>query len=228
VATTEQQGRRGGLFQEFAQVGKGLAHPTRLAVLDRLAQGECTVEALATGLGVGLTTCSAHLQVLKQARLVTTRRDRTRVFYRLAGDDVAALLAGVQRVAGAHRAEVATARVAYLGPADTDAVGRDELLRRAALGEVTVLDVRPRDEYAAGHIPGAVGIPLAELAQRLGELPPGAEVVAYCRGEYCVLSHDAVRLLTAHGYRARRLVDGILEWRVAGLPLTAPAAGRPA
>jgi rhodanese-related sulfurtransferase len=131
-------------------------------------------------------------------------------------------------VAGAHSAEVAAARVAYLGPDDTDEVGRDELLRRAAAGEVTVLDVRSGDEYAAGHIPGAVGIPLEELEQRLAELPPDAEVVAYCRGASCVLSHDAVRLLTRHGYRARRLVDGILEWRVAGLPLQDAASRRPA
>jgi rhodanese-related sulfurtransferase/DNA-binding transcriptional ArsR family regulator len=222
---------RAELFQEFAHVGKALAHPTRLELLDCLVQGERTVESLAAAVGAGLTTCSAHLQVLKQSRLVATRRDGPRVHYRLAGDDVAALLAGVQRVAAAHSAEARTARVSYLGPDDTDAVGRDELLTRAAAGEVTVLDVRSPVEYAAGHIPGAVCIPLDELEQRLHELPAGAEVVAYCRGEFCVLSHDAVRLLTRHGYRARRLVDGILEWRAAGLPLVpdgGAASGRPA
>jgi rhodanese-related sulfurtransferase len=210
---------RGRLFEEFASVGKALAHPTRLELLDCLAQGERTVEALAQAVGAGLTTCSAHLQVLKQARLVATRRDGPRVHYRLAGDDVAGLLSRVQQVAAAHRPEVRAARVTYLGPEDADAVGREELLSRAAAGEVTVLDVRPAAEYDAGHIPGAVGIPLDELEQRLHELPEGIEIVAYCRGEYCVLSHDAVRLLTRHGYVARRLVDGILEWRVAGLPL---------
>jgi rhodanese-related sulfurtransferase/DNA-binding transcriptional ArsR family regulator len=219
---------RAQLFREFAQVGKALAHPSRLELLDCLAQGERTVESLAGVIGAGLTTCSAHLQVLKQARLVATRRDGTRIHYRLAGDDVAGLLAEVQRVATAHRAEVTTARVTYLGPEDTAAVGRDELLSRAAAGEVTVLDVRPPDEYAAGHIPGAVGIPLDELEQRLVELPADAEVVAYCRGAYCVLAHDAVRLLTRHGYRARRLVDGILEWREAGLPMDAESPGRTA
>jgi len=219
---------RAELFQEFAQVGKALAHPSRLELLDRLAQGERTVEALAAGIGAGLTTCSAHLQVLKQARLVATRRDGTRIHYRLAGDDVAGLLAGIQRVAAAHRAEVTTARVTYLGPDDTAAVGRDELLSRAGSGELTVLDVRPTEEYAAGHIPGAVGIPLDELEQRLAELPDDAEIVAYCRGEYCVLSHDAVRLLTRHGYRARRLVDGVLEWREAGLPMHSESSGRTA
>jgi rhodanese-related sulfurtransferase/DNA-binding transcriptional ArsR family regulator len=219
---------RAELFQEFAQVGKALAHPSRLELLDRLAQGERTVDALAAGIGAGLTTCSAHLQVLKQARLVATRRDGTRIHYRLAGDDVAGLLAGIQRVAAAHRAEVTTARVTYLGPEDTAAVGRDELLSRAGSGELTVLDVRPAEEYAAGHIPGAVGIPLDELEQRLAELPQDAEIVAYCRGEYCVLSHDAVRLLTRHGYQARRLVDGILEWREAGLPMHSESSGRTA
>jgi rhodanese-related sulfurtransferase/DNA-binding transcriptional ArsR family regulator len=215
----ERREARAQLFEEFAQVGKALAHPTRLEVLDRLAQGERTVESLAEGIGAGLSTCSAHLQVLKQARLVATRRDGPRIFYRLAGDDVAGLLAGIQRVAATHRAEVETARVTYLGPDDTTAVGRDELLRRAAAGEVVVLDVRPGDEYSKGHIPGAVGIPLDELPHRLQELSREAEIVAYCRGEYCVLSHDAVRLLTSHGFTARRLLDGILEWRVAGLPL---------
>jgi rhodanese-related sulfurtransferase len=224
----ERNDARVALFQEFAQVGKALAHPSRLQLLDRLAQGEHTVEALAAGIGAGLTTCSAHLQVLKQARLVATRRDGTRIHYRLAGDDVAGLLAGIQRVAAAHRAEVTTARVTYLGPEDTAAVGRDELLSRAGSGELTVLDVRPTEEFAAGHIPGAVGIPLDELEERLAELPEDAEIVAYCRGEFCVLSHDAVRLLTRHGYRARRLVDGILEWREAGLPMHSESPGRTA
>jgi rhodanese-related sulfurtransferase len=206
-------------------VGKALAHPTRLEVLDRLAQGEHTVESLAQAVGAGLSTCSAHLQVLKQARLVVTRRDGQRIYYRLAGDDVAGLLTRIQHVASTHMAEVSSARVAYLGPDDTTAVSRDELLRLAAAGQVMVLDVRPGDEYAGGHIPGAVGIPLDELAQRLSELPREAEIVAYCRGEYCVLSHDAVRFLNQHGYKARRLIDGILEWRVDGMPIH---AGRPA
>jgi rhodanese-related sulfurtransferase/DNA-binding transcriptional ArsR family regulator len=219
---------RAELFAEFAQVGKALAHPTRLEVLDRLAQGERTVEALAADVDAGLTTCSAHLQVLKQARLVATRRQGPRVYYRLAGEDVARLLTGLQQVATAHRPEVAAARVTYLGPDDTAAVDRDELLSRAAADAVTVLDVRSADEYAAGHIPGAVGIPLDELERRLGELPPDAEIVAYCRGEFCVLAHDAVRLLGRHGYRARRLVDGILEWRLAGLPMEHAGSGRSA
>lgn len=219
--TCERQAARAQLMAAFAQVGKALGHPTRLEILDRLVQGEITVEALAEATGTGLSTCSAHLQILKQAELVATRREGPKIHYRLAGDDVPELLACLQRVATTHRAQVSTARVTYFGPDDTTAVGREELLRRATAGEVTVLDVRSRDEFAAGHIPGAVGIPLDELSQRLTELPRDAEIVAYCRGEYCVLSHDAVRLLTGQGFRARRLVDGLLEWRVAGLPLEA-------
>lgn len=207
------------LFEQFARVGKALASPKRLELLDVLAQGERTVEALARATDLRVTTCSAHLQTLKHARLVTTRKVGTRVHYRLAGDDVAALWARLQRVAAEHVADLAAARAAYLGPEDTEAVDREELLRRAATGEVTVVDVRPAEEHAAGHIPGALSVPLDRLADRLADLPPDTEVVAYCRGAYCVLAHDATRLLTRHGRRARRLADGLLEWRLAGLPI---------
>jgi rhodanese-related sulfurtransferase/DNA-binding transcriptional ArsR family regulator len=209
------------LFEQFARVGKALASPKRLEILDLLAQGERSVESLARSAGLGLTSASAHLQSLKQARLVSTRRAGTKVFYRLAGPDVADLYARLQQVASTHVADVATARSAYLGPDDTEEVGRDELWRRARSGEVVVLDVRPAEEYAGGHIPGAISIPLASLAERLAELPEDADVVAYCRGAYCVMSHDAVRLLASRGRRARRLVDGMLEWRLAELPVAA-------
>jgi rhodanese-related sulfurtransferase len=206
------------LFEQFARVGKALGSGKRLELLDLLAQGERTVESLARTAELGLTTASAHLQTLKQANLVTTRRDGTKIHYRLAGDDVAALYALVQAVAGEHLADVAVARAAYLGP-ETEEVSREELLHRVRSGDATVIDVRPREEYAAGHIPGAVSIPLDELAERLAELPPDQEIVAYCRGAYCVFAHDAVRLLDAQGRPARRLTDGMLEWRLADLPI---------
>jgi rhodanese-related sulfurtransferase/predicted transcriptional regulator len=208
------------LFDSLARVGKALGSGKRLELLDLLAQGERSVENLAKTAGLGLTTCSAHLQILRQAGLVSTRRDGTKIHYRLAGRDVAALYALLRDVAGSRSAQAAAARDAYLGD-DTQAVGRDELRRRLAAGEVIAVDVRPAEEYAAGHIPGAMSIPLDELADRLADLPGDVDVVAYCRGTNCVLAHDAVRLLTAHGHRATRLTDGMLEWRLADLPVAA-------
>jgi rhodanese-related sulfurtransferase len=155
---------------------------------------------------------------------VETRREGKRIFYSLAGDDVAGLWDHLRRVAQRHRPHTEVARRAYLGPEDTAAVGTDELLRRLEAGDAVVLDVRPGSEYAAGHLPGAVHIPLEELADRLGELPRDREVVAYCRGQYCVLAHEAVRLLTSEGILARRASDGVLEWRLAGVPVESGAA----
>ena len=209
---------KNALFDQFARVGKALASGKRLELLDLLAQGERTVDALAKSAELGLTTASAHLQTLKQANLVATRRDGTKIYYRLAGDDVAQLFALLRTVAEDHLPDVQTARDTYLGT-DTEEVGREELLDRVRSGRATVIDVRPAEEYAAGHIPGAVSIPLDELTDRLAELPADQEIVAYCRGAYCVLSHDAVRLLTAHGRTALRLTDGMLEWRLAELPV---------
>lgn len=207
------------LFEQFARVGKALGSSKRLELLDVLAQGERTVEALARATDLGVTTASAHLQTLKQAHLVATRRAGTKIHYRLAGPDVAALYASVRDVASEHLPDIDAARSAYLG-ADTDEVTREELLRRVRSGHAMVLDVRPAEEFAAGHIPGAVSIPLDELADRLAELPADQEIVAYCRGAYCVFAHDAVRLLTRQGRQARRLADGMLEWRLAELPVT--------
>lgn len=212
------------LFEQFAVVGKALGNAKRLELLDLLAQGPRSVEGLAAAAGLGLTTCSANLQTLRQAGLVATRRDKTKVIYSLAGPDVAALYAGLRTVAQTHLAETDRARLAYLGSEDLEEVPRAELLRRAETGDVVVLDVRPEEEYAAAHIPGAVSVPVAQLAERLAELPPDLEVVAYCRGAYCVLAHDAVRLLRAQGRAARKLVDGMLEWKLAGLPVTSGAA----
>jgi len=210
---------KAALFEQFAQVGKALGSAKRLELLDLLAQGERSVEVLAGRAGLGLTTASNHLQLLRQAGLVTARKDGTKVYYRLTGSDVAALWAHLRDVASEHVAEVDRARRAYLGDDDIAEVTRDELLHRLKAGDVTVVDVRPGEEYTAGHIPGAVSIPVDELADRLAELPAGTTIVAYCRGSYCVMAHEAVRTLTAEGLQAVRLSDGMLEWRLADLPV---------
>jgi rhodanese-related sulfurtransferase len=215
------------LFEQYARVGKALSAPKRLELLDLLAQGERTVDALARTAGLGVSTASMHLQTLRQAGLVRTRKEGTSVHYRLAGDDVAGLYADLRDVALAHLADADRALVAYLGGDDVgeaEDVPREGLLRRARSGQTVVLDVRPQHEYAAGHIPGAVSIPVEELEQRLAELPADVQVVAYCRGAYCVLAYDAVRLLTRHGRSARRLPEGMLEWRLAGMPIQSGVA----
>jgi rhodanese-related sulfurtransferase len=212
------------LLDQFALVGKALANAKRLELIDLLAQGPRSVEALAAAAGLGLTTCSANLQTLRRAGLVASRRDGTRVVYSLAGPDVAALYARLRSVAQTRLAETDRARAAYLGPDDVEEVPREELLGRVERGDVVVLDVRPEAEYAAAHIAGAVCVPVSELGARLGELPGDTEVVAYCRGAYCVLAHEAVRLLRAQGRPARKLVDGMLEWQLAGLPVESGAA----
>lgn len=212
--------RKAALYAEFARVGKALASPRRLELLDLLGQGERSVDDLAVQADIGLTSCSAHLRVLLSARLVTTRKQGTRVFYSLASDDVARLHASVRDVAASLLADVGPARAAYLGE-PVEEVSRAELLRRANAGEIIVLDVRPPDEYKAGHIPGALSVPVEQLGERLGELPQDADIVAYCRGPYCVFAHDAVRLLRANGRRAWRLDGGLPEWKLAGLPVMA-------
>ncbi|MBK3646587.1 metalloregulator ArsR/SmtB family transcription factor [Streptomyces sp. MBT33] len=219
MADTTTASSKARLYDAFAVSGKALASGKRLELLDLLAQGERTVDALAKAAGLNLTTASAHLQTLKQAGFVTTRREGVRIHYRLAGDDVARLFALLRKVAERHQAAVPPARDAYLGADGGGEISRDELHARAKAGEVVVLDVRPPEEYLAGHIPGARSIPVGELADRVAELPEESEIVVYCRGEYCVLAHDAVRLLTDHGRRAIRLDDGMLEWRLAELPV---------
>lgn len=212
------------LFAEFAAVGKALGNPGRLELLDLLSQGPRSVESLADAAGLGMSTCSAQLQTLREAGLVESRRDGKRIYYSLAGTEVAGLWDHLRRVAQTHRPHTELARRAYLGPEDTTAVDTDELLRRLADGAAVVLDVRPGPEYDAGHLPGALHIPLEELAERIGELPRDHQVIAYCRGRYCVLAHDAVRLLSAEGLDAVRASDGVLEWRVAGVPVETGAA----
>lgn len=215
------------LYEEFARMGKGLASPKRLELLDLLAQGERSVEVLAAEAGLALTSTSMHLQALKDAGLVATRRQGTFIRYRLAGDDVAALFAMLRQVAANHLAGTDRAAAHYLGEDRYDlskTVERSELLKRVRAGEVVLLDVRPTLEYKAGHIPGAVSVPLEELEKFLANLIEDKELVVYCRGAYCVLAYDAVRTLSASGHRARRLREGMLEWRLAGLPVESSAA----
>ena len=224
---TTERAARTALNEQFARIGKALSSPRRIELLDLLAQGERAVESLAAASDMSIALASSHLQALRGARLVEARRDGQRVHYRLAGDDVYQLLTALRAVARERLAELEVAVVAYLEtPDELEPVTREELWARARTGEVTILDVRPREEYLAGHIPGALSVPLEKLEELLTRLPPEAEIVAYCRGPYCLLAPKGVALLNTHGHRARRLVDGFPEWRLAGLPVAVgPAAG---
>ena len=218
----EQATRHDQLFSELAVLGKAFGSAKRLVLVELLAQGERTVDALATAAGMGLSTASAHLQVLRLANVVQTRREGTRIHYRLAGDDVAALYDAMRTVARARSADVARALDAYLDVPDGDEVAlvsRTELAALLASGTVDLIDVRPPTEYAAGHIPGARSLPFEQLTAAVGSLRSGRPLVAYCRGAYCVLAHDAVRLLAGEGIGASRLEDGMLEWRTHGHPV---------
>ncbi len=207
------------LYAEFAAVAKGIAHGSRLELVDLLAQGPRSVESLAKAANLSVTSCSAHLQTMREAGLVTSRRHGKRVIYSLSSDEVTALWDAVRRVAIRHRPHTERAKRDYLGPQDTVGLAREEMLRRVADGTAILLDVRPDVEYAAGHLPGARNIPVNQLLDRIGELPEGQEIVAYCRGEYCVFSHEAARLLQQRGRSASHLEDGLVEWRLAGLPI---------
>ena len=200
------------VYEGVARVAQALASGTRLKLLELLAQRERAVQDLAESAGLNLTTASAHLQVLREAGLVTSRRAGRQIFCRLAGEDVAALTVELAAVAERRRPSVRADLAAALPLEGLRLMSRAELLAASKGGDVVVLDVRPADEFAAGHLEGAVSIPLAELADRLNEIPADAEVVAYCRGRYCVLSHAAVRLLVANGVSARLAEDGIAEW----------------
>lgn len=202
------------VFEQFARVGKALASPKRLELIDILAQGERTVESLAQATALKLTTASAHLQTLRQGGLVASRKDGTRIYYRLASEEVLAAYAAVRSVAAKQLAETERAARDFLGEDGVEAVDRGELLERVRSKRCVLIDVRPEAEFAAGHIEGALSIPLEQLSDRLADLPAELEVVAYCRGEYCVLSYDAVRLLRAKGRPARRLDGGMIEWRL--------------
>jgi rhodanese-related sulfurtransferase/DNA-binding transcriptional ArsR family regulator len=217
--------RKHSMYAQFARVGKALANPARLELLDLLAQGERSVEDLAGTAGMKLSNTSAQLRTLASAGLVASRRDGVRIYYRLADENVSAFVGRVQDFAASRLADAELAARSYLGDVGAlEPVAQDELLRRLHDGRVLVLDVRPEAEYAAGHIPGAVNVPHDQLAARLAELPGRADIVAYCRGRYCVFAPDAVRLLRDHGFSARPLQGGLPDWRLAGLPVTALAS----
>lgn len=205
------------LFDAIAAVGKAFASARRLELIDLLAQRARTVDELARVSGQSTANTSQHLRALHAAGLVSRAREGTSVRYALAGDEVLSLWLALREVSVARLAEVERAAREYLGE-DVDAIGRDELLARMRSGEAILVDVRPREEYDAGHIEGARSIPLDELESRLAELPAGREVVAYCRGPLCAFAHDAVRQLRAAGRSARRLEEGWPEWRLAARP----------
>jgi rhodanese-related sulfurtransferase/biotin operon repressor len=208
------------LFDQFARIGKALSNGVRLQILELLAQGERSVEALAKASGQSVANVSQHLQQLRQSGLVVARKEGQFVFYRAANDDVIRLLSALQHVGEANLAEIDRMISAYLTRKDAlEPVPAQELMERMRLGLVTVLDVRPRQEYEAGHLPGAISVPLNELEKHLSELPADREIVAYCRGPYCLLAFEAVATLREKGLRARRLEDGYPEWRLRGLPV---------
>lgn len=212
------------LYTQFARIGHAVSSPKRLEMLDLLSQGEKTVEQLAAESDTPIKNTSAHLRALRQSRLVDTRRAGTYVYYRLGDESVLRLLQSLQALGRVRLAEVAQVTRLYLDGRDgMEAVELKELRRLVRSGAVTVIDVRPRDEYEAGHIPGALSLPLPQLRKRLGEIPKSREVIAYCRGPYCVYSLEAVTLLRKHGYRARRAEQGLPGWRTEGLEVVAGA-----
>jgi rhodanese-related sulfurtransferase len=218
-------GPKRAIFAGLADVAQALGHAHRLELLEHVAQGMRSVEELSARANLSFANTSRHLQILRRARLVDTERRGKHVLYRLAGDaEVVELVRALGRVGERNVAEVGRVMTDYFHARDSlEAVSRKELISRLRDGLVTVLDVRPEDEFALGHISGAVNIPLGKLKHRLGELPADREVIAYCRGPYCVLSFEAVAALRARGYRVRRLEDGYPEWKAAGLPIEAAA-----
>jgi rhodanese-related sulfurtransferase/DNA-binding transcriptional ArsR family regulator len=218
-------GPKQAIYNCLAEVAQALGHAHRLELLEHLAQGERSVEELSVRAHLNFANTSRHLQILRRARLVETQRRGKHVLYRLGGEaEVVALVHALGRVGERNLAEVARVMTDYFHARDTlEPVSRENLVSRLADGLVTVLDVRPEDEFAVGHLPGALNIPLQELERRLGSLPKDREVIAYCRGPYCVLSFEAVAALRARGYLVRRLEDGYPEWKAAGLPVEAVA-----
>lgn len=215
-----RSGFKRDLFTQFARVGKALSNANRLELLEFVAQGARSVDELARLSGLAVANTSQHLQELRQAGLVTARKEGLRVYYQLAGDDVVVLLDTLRQVAEKRIAEVEKLVGMFLSTKDDlEPIPAKELLERARKGLVTVLDVRPPEEFQAGHVAGAVNIPLSELEGRLGKLPKDREVVAYCRGPYCVLAFEAVARLRKKGLKARRLEDGFPEWKAAGYPV---------
>lgn len=214
------QGPKQALFAQFAAIAKTLGHGHRLELLEHLAQGERSVDMLARRIGLPVANASQHLQHMRRAGLVTSRRDGRFVYYQFADDAVLDLIASLRRLAERNVAEVDRLVRSYFRDRDSfEPVSRRELLKRSRAGTVTILDVRPEDEFAMGHLPGAVNIPLRELKARLAELDSRQEIVAYCRSHYCVLSYEAVAMLRKRGFKASRLEDGFPEWRAAHLPV---------
>jgi rhodanese-related sulfurtransferase len=211
------------LYEQVARIGKAVSSPKRLELLEVLAQGEKTVDALAAEVSIDIKLASAHLKVLKEARLVEARREGRYIAYRLSGEDVGALWVNLRTVAEEHLVElkVQMERI-FAAPEKLDAETRQSLMEKARRGDVVVIDVRPSTEYASGHLPFARSMPLDEIRQRIKELPAGKDIVAYCRGPFCMMSAEAVALLKEHGYRAQKIADGTAEWRAAGLPLATP------
>ena len=215
-----RRGAKDALYEGFADVAKALASGRRAEIVDLLAQGERSVEEVAAEIGQSVANTSHHLRALAQAGLVTTRRDGTRIYYALSSEQVAELWSAIRDVAAEHVAGLDRLASAYMGDRrGIDVVDRAELAARLKRREVLVLDVRPESEYAAGHITGARSVPITELRRHLRALPKNAEVVAYCRGPYCVYADDAVRELNRRGFQASRLIDGFPEWKRAGLPV---------
>jgi rhodanese-related sulfurtransferase/DNA-binding HxlR family transcriptional regulator len=211
---------KSALYEQLARVALALGSQGRLQILEFVAQGERSVDALAAMTGLSVANTSKHLQALRQAGLVVARKQGLRVYYSLAGDDVVGLVSALRAVAEQRVAEVERLVRLWLAHRDEmEPVPARELLERAKKGLVTVLDVRPPEEYAAGHIPGAINVPLNKLEACLSRLPKRKEVIAYCRGPYCLMSFEAVEKLRKRGLRARRLENGLPEWRAAGLPV---------
>lgn len=214
------------LFDGFAQVAKALSNGRRAEIIDVLTNGERSVDALAGEVHQSIANTSQHLQILKNAGLVTSRRAGTFVYYRLASPDVVAFWRGLQGIARASRADIERLVHEYLGAEDIEELTKDELRHRLKRKDkVVVLDVRPQEEYEAGHIPGAISIPLNDLSKRVKELPKSKQIVAYCRGPLCALAPEAARYLKSKGYKVKRLAEGAPDWEAAGLPLIREKSG---
>lgn len=225
--TTPHRRFKDSIYEQVARLGKAASAPKRLELLDLLCQGPRSVEALALQAGISLANASQHLQVLRGARLVDAEKKGLRVEYRLAGEEVCEFFLTLRGLAETRLAEIdQVSREYFESRGAMEAVEGEELLRRVRDGEVTVLDVRPHEEYRAGHIPGALSIPVSELKARLRELPRAREIVAYCRGPYCVMALEAVQLLRAKGFEAHRMEQGVVDWRARGWPVETEGEAR--
>ena len=211
---------RSHLYEHVARIGKALSSPKRLELIELLAQGELTVDVLAQRSGMDIRLTSAHLRALREARLVETRRDGKFIHYRLSGQDVAELWMNLRETAEEHLVELRVAlEQMAMEPDALSSENRESLLEKARNGDIVVIDVRPGDEFDSGHLPHARSIPLDELEQRIADLPAGKEIVAYCRGPFCLMSDEAVRLLRARGFTAHKIKDGVAEWLKRGMPV---------